>query len=211
MASESTASQQAQEFLTPSPVLPRLMKTPVAVHPLPQGGEGIEFPRSPLEAGWIDRQHEKGPQLPRIPSACAERHSQPDAICFGQDRARIAQSQHSSTLHHPSPFPGVHIVGHVAGMVNFEQTDLLYLLKCCDYASGFRWLRRLEDSGRRRRPCLCRHLRVADKLSKAAALQRDKFRSRQCRGVTGLRFCTLRTRSRAAPCEAFGAEEGDSD
>jgi hypothetical protein len=29
--------------LTPSPVSPRLMKAPVASHPLPQGGEGREF------------------------------------------------------------------------------------------------------------------------------------------------------------------------
>jgi hypothetical protein len=27
-------------LLTPSPVAPRLMKTPVSRHPLPQGGEG---------------------------------------------------------------------------------------------------------------------------------------------------------------------------
>ena len=70
--------------MTPSPVLPRLMKTPVAGHPLPQGGEGREFPRSPLETGWLDPQREKGHQPPRIASACAERLSQPDAICFGQ-------------------------------------------------------------------------------------------------------------------------------
>ena len=30
-------------LLTPSPVSPRLMKTPVARHPLPQGGEGWDF------------------------------------------------------------------------------------------------------------------------------------------------------------------------
>ena len=29
-------------LLTPSPVSPRLMKTPVASHPLPQGGEGCK-------------------------------------------------------------------------------------------------------------------------------------------------------------------------
>ena len=33
-------------LLTPSPVSPRLMTTPVARHPLPQGGEGNEFTRT---------------------------------------------------------------------------------------------------------------------------------------------------------------------
>ena len=33
-------------LLTPSPVSPRLMTTPVARHPLPQGGEGKEFTRT---------------------------------------------------------------------------------------------------------------------------------------------------------------------
>src|SRR5208283_5543111 len=32
--------ERAAEVLTPSPVSPRLMKAPVASHPLPQGGEG---------------------------------------------------------------------------------------------------------------------------------------------------------------------------
>ena len=40
MPSESTGSQKAHEFLTPSPVPPRLVNTPAAVHPLPQRGEG---------------------------------------------------------------------------------------------------------------------------------------------------------------------------
>ena len=31
------------KVLTPSPVSPRLMKAPVASHPLPQGGEGCQF------------------------------------------------------------------------------------------------------------------------------------------------------------------------
>jgi|GEM_PF-1147864 hypothetical protein len=30
-------------WVTPSPVPPRLEKAPVAVHPLPQGGEGSKF------------------------------------------------------------------------------------------------------------------------------------------------------------------------
>ena len=30
-------------YATPSPGPPRLMKTPAAVHPLPQGGEGLSF------------------------------------------------------------------------------------------------------------------------------------------------------------------------
>jgi hypothetical protein len=38
---------QAMPGTTPSPVPPRLMKTPDAVHPLPQGGEGSEI-NSPL-------------------------------------------------------------------------------------------------------------------------------------------------------------------
>jgi hypothetical protein len=83
-ASASTGSQKAHEFLTPSPVLPRLMKTPAAVHPLPQGGEGYVFPWSPLETGWPDRQRAKEPQLPRIASACAAPRSKLDDICFGR-------------------------------------------------------------------------------------------------------------------------------
>jgi hypothetical protein len=90
MPSESTGSQKAHEFLTPSPVLPRLMKTPVAVHPLPQGGEGYVFPWSPLETRWLDRQCENAPQLPRLASACAAPHSQPDDICFGHECGHVA-------------------------------------------------------------------------------------------------------------------------
>jgi hypothetical protein len=84
-ASASPAFHWALAFLTPSPGLPRLMKTPVAVHPLPQGGEGSVFPWSPLETGCLDRQRENDPQLPRIASACAAPHSQPDAIYFGHE------------------------------------------------------------------------------------------------------------------------------
>jgi hypothetical protein len=37
--------------VTPSPGPPRLKKTPAAVHPLPQGGEGLEFPHYPFSPG----------------------------------------------------------------------------------------------------------------------------------------------------------------
>ena len=37
---------QCSQLSTPSPVSPRLMTTPVARHPLPQGGEGREFART---------------------------------------------------------------------------------------------------------------------------------------------------------------------
>jgi len=99
MPSESTASQQAQEFLTPSPVLPRLMKTPAAVHPLPQGGEGPEFPRFPLEIGWLDRYGAKEPELPRITSACAERHSQPEcANAMGHTQMKFQLQRSAGNL-----------------------------------------------------------------------------------------------------------------
>jgi len=75
----------------PSPSADGLMKTPVACHPLPQGGEGPEFSRPPLEIGWLDRQREKEPYLPRIAGARAAPHSQPEAICFGHEWRSFAR------------------------------------------------------------------------------------------------------------------------
>jgi len=91
---------------------PRLVKAPVAVHAprllgsdgphrgpaigLPQGGEGCEFPRSPLETGWLGRQRDKEPPLPRIASACAAPHSQPDNICFGHEWSRFTPRQNAT-------------------------------------------------------------------------------------------------------------------
>jgi hypothetical protein len=54
-SAQETSSQFVSSW-TPSPVPPRLMKTPAAVHPLPQRGEGGGnlnlLPSPPWGRGW---------------------------------------------------------------------------------------------------------------------------------------------------------------